>query len=137
MEAIALQLSAGSSMVMVGLIWFVQVVHYPLMAQVGDGESVAYAARHQARTTLVVAPTMFVEIGASIVVALLVGGLGWLALALVLAVWGSTFFVQVPLHAKLSEGFDASVHRRLVASNWIRTALWSTKGLLSMWMLTG
>jgi hypothetical protein len=137
MESIALQLSAGSSMVMVGLIWFVQVVHYPLMAQVGTKESVAYAARHQSRTTLVVAPTMFVELGASIAVAVLLGGLGWLALALVGAVWASTFFVQVPLHARLSEGFDASVHCRLVATNWFRTALWTAKGLLSMWMLTG
>jgi hypothetical protein len=37
---------SAATLFLVGLIWFVQVVHYPLLAQVGTGEFVAYAASH-------------------------------------------------------------------------------------------
>ncbi|MEY4607349.1 MAG: hypothetical protein RLY45_2109, partial [Actinomycetota bacterium] len=36
-----------ATMFMVGLIWFVQVVHYPLMAAVGEQQFVAYEDRHR------------------------------------------------------------------------------------------
>ena len=51
-----------STLVMVGVIWTVQVVHYPLFAGVGaDGWS-AYEAAHQSRITLVVGPLMVAEL---------------------------------------------------------------------------
>jgi hypothetical protein len=37
--------------------------------------------------------------------------------------------LQVPLHQKLSSGFDAAVHRRLVATNWWRTVGWTLRGV--------
>jgi hypothetical protein len=46
---------------MTGLIWFVQVVHYPLMAAVGSPGFAAYEAAHSRRTTWVVAPVMLAE----------------------------------------------------------------------------
>jgi len=57
------------------------------------------------------------------------------ALGLLAIVWASTAFVQVPCHEKLSDGFDAAVHGRLVLSNWIRTVCWTARGLLVTWML--
>jgi hypothetical protein len=38
--------------------------------------------------------------------------------------------LQVPAHGVLAEGFDADAHRRLVASNWIRTIAWTARSLL-------
>ena len=49
---------------------------------------------------------------------------------LLAAIWVTTALVQVPLHRRLSEGYDASSGRRLVTTNWLRTALWSGRGLL-------
>ena len=46
---------------MAGLIWFVQVVHYPLFAGVGRDGFAAYEARHTRRTSWVVGPFMAVE----------------------------------------------------------------------------
>jgi hypothetical protein len=54
----------------------------------------------------------------------------WSGLALVGLLWLSTFFVQVPLHARLARGFDAHLHGRLVASSWIRTGAWSARAAL-------
>jgi len=117
---------------MTGVIWFVQIVHYPLMAgwphdRFGDWESL-----HRGRTERVVMPVMLVEGAAA--AALLVrrprrvpAWLPWLAAALLAGVWASTFLLQVPCHARLALGWDEQVHARLVATNWIRTLLWTAR----------
>ena len=113
-----------------GLIWFVQLVHYPLFEQVtaGFGE---YHHRHMQRTGWVVIPPMFVELGTAVSLPFLVGpdlraaSIGGVVLLGV--VWLATFVLQVPLHRRLSRGFDAATHRRLVVTNWARTALWSAR----------
>ncbi len=56
-------------------------------------------------------------------------------LLLLVTIWLSTFFVQVPCHRALERGFDARVHRRLVSSNWIRTAGWSLRAAVALWLL--
>jgi len=58
--------------------------------------------------------------------------LGFLALGLI---WVSTWRLQVPIHRKLAAGFDAGAHRRLVSTNWLRTALWSLRSLLVLAMI--
>jgi hypothetical protein len=58
-----------------------------------------------------------------------------LGVALLVVIWLSTSLLQVPRHRELVSGFDASAHRRLVASNWIRTTAWSLRGALVLWML--
>ena len=129
-----------STWYMVGLIWMVQIVHYPLFAKVGSEQFVGYQISHQSLTTLVVGPPMLVEI---VTAAWLLwarppavdGWLAYAAFALLIVVWGSTMFIQVPCHEKLTSGFDAAVHSRLVVSNWIRTVGWTGRGLLVTWML--
>ena len=51
-----------STWYMVGLIWMVQIVHYPLFGKVGPDQFVGYQISHQSLTTLVVGPPMLVEI---------------------------------------------------------------------------
>lgn len=133
---------AIASGAMCGLIWFVQVVHYPLFGRVvGDG-SKAYAAEHQRRTTLVVGPLMLVEIATAALIALsppdgVPALLAWAGVAAVMALWLSTALVQVPLHARLGrDGHDATVIARLVGTNWARTVLWTARAVLSVWMIT-
>lgn len=120
---------------MVGLIWFVQVVHYPLLARVGRGGFAGYEASHVRRTTWVVAPPMLVEAVLAVVLAVRppVGVpkvAAWVAFGLLGIIWLSTAFLQVPMHRRLAAGFDDDAHRRLVSLNWIRTTAWSVRGLL-------
>lgn len=124
---------------MTGVIWFVQVVHYPLFAAVDERSFRAYEERHTMRTTWVVLPPMVAELFLA----------GWLVArapadmygptiagaAMVVAIWLSTFCVQVPCHARLGAGFSARAWRLLVRSNWLRTALWSARLALATWML--
>lgn len=126
---------AASTWAMVGLIWFVQVVHYPLYDRVGGG-FVDYHRSHMSRTGPVVGTFMLAEAGTGVAVALHWSGppaawaLPWIGLALLAVAWLSTAALQVPAHGRLGAGFDARAHRRLVATNWIRTAAWSARGVL-------
>jgi hypothetical protein len=129
-----------STWYMVGLIWMVQVVHYPLFGKVGPDQYTAYQSSHQSLTTLVVGPPMLVEFLTAVLLvwfrpAGIPGWLVYVALILLAVVWASTAFVQVPCHEKLTAGFDAAVHSRLVVSNWIRTIAWTARGVLVTWML--
>ena len=115
--------NALTACAMTGVIWFVQLVHYPLFAAVGDTWP-AYHREHLRRVTWVVAPLMVVELGTS---ALLLGegALGVAGLALAASTWLFTFALAVPGHNALEATFDPAVARRLITAGWLRTAAWT------------
>jgi hypothetical protein len=132
MDAVPLMLLAhlASTLFLVGAIWTVQVVHYPLMALVGEDRFVAYEAAHSPRMAAVVMVPWTVQ-GVTT---------GWLLLArpegvplplIVAAAIAAavpvivTVAASVPAHVRLGGGFDAAAHRRLVRTNWIRTVAWT------------
>lgn len=125
----------ASTWAMVGLIWFVQIVHYPMFDRVGEAGFQTYEQIHQRLTTWVVAPLMLAEL---ITAGLLLwfrpvgvpNWLLWMGAGLVVVNWASTAFIQVPLHTKLLEGFDQASYERLISTNWIRTIAWSLRGLI-------
>lgn len=131
---------AGATLIMLGVIWVIQVVHYPLFAGVGTEGFADYEGAHTRRITWVVMPTMLVELGTAAILAVgplepLDRTLAWVGLGLVALVWASTALLQVPLHGRLSRGFDPKAHAQLVATNWIRTAAWSARGVLALALL--
>ncbi|MEL6717374.1 MAG: hypothetical protein AAFO82_21665 [Bacteroidota bacterium] len=124
---------------MTGLIWMVQIVHYPLMDGVGIDLFTSYEARHAQSISLIVLPMMLIELGTAVLLAFNPASFSsqwlWIALILLLGIWLSTFFIQVPLHSQLSNNFDAVAHQKLVNSNWIRTILWSLRSGILLWVL--
>ena len=139
MAELILLTKAFATLAMVGLIWFVQVVHYPLFAKVGNSCFSEYEQSHQRRTTLVVAPFMLIEAATAIaLMGFRPGGVSdvsvVLGVVLVGAIWLSTAFLQVPTHNRLSKSFSPLTHRTLVVSNWLRTTAWSARGFLVIWM---
>lgn len=131
----------GATFAMIGLIWFVQIVHYPLMAKVGQDRFVAYEQAHTARTTWIVAPLMLVELITAIAIVPLAEKIGVnkpiaiTGVALLAIAWISTFAVQVPAHKMLSRGFCPKTHARLVRTNWVRTISWTARGLVAVLIL--
>lgn len=133
---LVLTLHLAATAAMTGLIWFVQVVHYPLMSQVGGDVFMAYERAHVRLTGGVVGPFMLLEAACAVVLILpgvLEGRMlsaAWAGLALLLVVWVATALASVPMHARLEQGFDAAAHAWLVRGNWIRTIAWSARLLL-------
>lgn len=143
----ALLLQLGTTLPLVGLIWFVQLVAYPLFAIVGAAEFADYHAAHSRWITWVVGPLMLGELAgvvASLALATLQPSgasasreLAWLGGALLAGIWVVTFFASVPQHATLSRGFDSHAHELLVTTNWLRTLGWTARGALVLWALRG
>lgn len=135
-----LLLHFAATLFMTGLVWFVQVVHYPLLHRVGGTVFTRYETEHSRRTSPVVAPMMLFELGSGVWLALAppaaVDSLLLLVNAALLAViWGSTVVLQKPLHRDLEQGFAADSVDRLVLTNWIRTAAWSFRAVLLLFIL--
>ena len=138
---LVLVLHVATTMFLVGLIWMVQIVHYPLFVEVGSNSFLAYHQRHIQLTTWVVAPLMVLELATGLML--------WFrapfhpfwilnTVGLVL-IWGSTALWQVPLHNQLplTEGAERiDLINKLVASNWLRTIVWSLRGVFLVgWLL--
>jgi uncharacterized membrane protein len=125
---------------MTGVIWIVQILHYPLFNMVGRENFAAYEAAHSNLITLVVMPAMLLELILTAMIffappAIIPSSLNWLNTMLLGVVWFSTAFLQVPQHAILSSGFDEKAYRMLVKSNWIRTVAWSARAVIAIVMV--
>ena len=138
MEKLLLLLNIASTLFLTGVIWVTQLVQYPFFAHVNPASFTKYHDDYRFRITPVVAPPMLVELLTSIFFVFypprnIDPNLVLIALVLTLIVWGSTFFLQVPLHEKLAAGFDRRAHALLVRTNWLRTAAWSLRSLLVLY----
>lgn len=122
----------ASAFIMTGIIWFVQIVHYPMLAQLPRENFPALEREHCDRTGFIVAPPMLME---AFTLAWLVfdgidSPLFLFTAALLGVIWISTFTIQVPCHRTLLRGWNESTHRRLVFTNWIRTIAWTLRSLI-------
>jgi hypothetical protein len=140
MGDVVLLLNLVSTFTMVGVIWFVQVVHYPLLAVVPVESASVVAVDHQRRTGWVVMIPMTVEGFTTLgLLKWVPEGVAWwvpwlngvfLAVAL-----GCTVLLSVPRHARMAARPDASVGRELVLTNWPRTIAWTARGVVVALML--
>ena len=140
LDAAIVLANATATWFLAGLIWTIQVVHYPLFDRVGRAGFVSYETAHAQLITMVVGPAMLVEIlAATAMVALrpkaVPAWAAWTGLVLVGVIWASTAFIQVPMHNVLGRGFDADAHAHLVGTNWIRTIVWSARAALLAWCI--
>lgn len=128
---------------MVGMIWTIHLVHYPLFAEVGQESYVRFQAEHVER----IGPLLFVpwltegltvlallwfvtarrrrDIAAPVLV-------GAVAMAVVLIISG---FWSAPAHGDLADGFDAVVHDRLMTANLVRALAWTVRGFCAAWIM--
>jgi hypothetical protein len=134
---VLLALHALATIMMAGLIWFVQVVHYPLFGFIDARDFVRYEQEHTRRVTWIVAPLMGLEALTATALVFLADSVAPRALAvaglsLIAVIWASTALLQVPCHRRLSAGFDPLTARRLVTTNWLRTLAWTARAGLAI-----
>ena len=118
-----------------GIIWLIQVVHYPSFRYVDPKKLCSFHKMHTSSITPIVAPLMVAELGLTLYDVYDKGDhTSWIYLLLVGMIWLSTFLIQVPSHNKLAHKWNEKEVMKLITSNWIRTILWSIK-LVSMVLL--
>lgn len=133
----------AATLFMVGLIWTIHYVHYPLFANVGESTYASFQASHVGRIgKLLFVPWLTEGITLIGVLALaFLGGhkalrvpavINGAAMAVVLVISG---FWSAPAHGKLADGFDASVHDQLMTANLIRTLAWTVCGICAVWLV--
>jgi hypothetical protein len=126
---------------MTGLIWLVQLVHYPTYRFIEEKEFAKFQKFHVRTITFIVGPVMMLELF-SISLLLGIGLLTseetlmikiteiWIQFILTFVIWISTVIFSIPLHHLLEQKKDLTIIRRLVLTNWPRTIFWSIKSVL-------
>ncbi len=138
---------------MTGLIWLIQIVHYPAFSFVDEKVFSAFTSFHGNRITPIVLPAMALELVSALFLCWVGLGLDsgeltsvfagrftffWLTVNLlgVVLIWLSTFLASVPAHNQLASEKNPDAIRWLVASNWARTCMWSLRSFglgLGLW----
>ncbi|WP_263381793.1 hypothetical protein [Granulicella arctica] len=133
-----------TTLFMTGLIWFVQIVHYPLFAEIGPYQLTRYENLHATRTSWVVFPPMLIELLTTFAAlypplrpAFLTSHQAIALAALILIIWITTAIGHVPLHTKIghseairSRQSDVPLISLLVRLNWLRTLAWTTRTII-------
>ena len=133
-------INLASTWFMVGLIWIIQIVHYPLFRNVGPEEFKTFHLSHKILISPLVGSVMIFELVTSLILLFQTpkGVPNWtvvISIILLTGIWSSTLILQVPYHEKLGSGFDNEIHNLLVKTNWIRTVCWSLRGVFVLLML--
>jgi hypothetical protein len=135
-----------ATLFLTGLVWFLQVVHLPLFFSIGPSEFARYVTRHRRRNTLLMAGPMLAEMYTAIRLwwdkpgsdnAASQSGKLFVALALLAIVWIVTFAWHMPQYGRLGRGDDDKVIHGLIVSNWIRTACWTGRSAIMLWIAAG
>ncbi len=134
-----------ATLLMTGVIWVIQLVHYPMFSGLDARQFKTWQGFHCRRISIIVAPLMLTELCTAMVLFPPLGfesytrnvpsWFSWSALPLVVVLWGSTCFIQSPTHAQLEKGFSEDQIERLVRWNWIRTLVWSLRTAACMILL--
>ena len=125
--------------VMVGVIWIIQLVHYPSFHFIELKQYTTFQRFHMSRISYVVIPAMLTELFTLILIVISMDQIDTLVLAsaiLLIFIWLITAVFFSGVHQKLTLGYDQTVVDKLVKLNWGRTLLWTLRLLfISIYML--
>ena len=124
---------------MVGLIWTIHIVHYPLFALVNEPYR-PFQEAHMSRITGLLVVPWGAETLASIALLLVAGAglqrnLAIAGLVLLVVIVLVTGLGAAPIHGQLVDSFDADLHQRLMRVDLVRSLLWTVRLVLAAWMV--
>ena len=118
-----------------GLIWTIQLVHYPSFLWIDHLSFTHFSDFHSSQITKIVFPAMLLELCTATILfftPLLKEISLFLTTNLIflLLIWASTFFLSMPCHKQLQIQRDPKKIEKLIRTNWPRTILWSLRSLI-------
>lgn len=119
-----------SSIFLCGLIWVIQLVHYPSFRFIDSSQFVRFENFHCRRISMIVAPMMLLEVFSAAGLFYFEQSFFWsIHMIGLFFIWASTFFIQSKLHSNLLKSMNVKTIDFLILSNWFRTILWTLKAV--------
>ena len=116
---------------MTGIIWLIQLIHYPSFSFIDKNMYSTFQAFHMNRISFLVGPIMFLELFSGFYLLFFYSESNFFVINFILNILILTMTIIVfgTIHRKLIEGFKFSLFAKLISMNWIRTILWSMKSI--------
>lgn len=128
---VVLIINLCASLYLAGLIWTIQLVHYPGFNYISKKSFKDFHRMHTRGMGLIVAIPMIAELASSILLAIRFQSVFfYINLTLVILTWVCTGLLSVPKHRRLQHGKDKNVIKELILTNYSRTALWTIRSFL-------
>ena len=115
--------------ILVGIIIITQIISYPLFLKVSESSFADYYNTYKNRITIIVIPFMVTELLLTLYIYLYSPNNIFFQIStfILILIWLSTFFIQVPIHNKISIKLEHKMIGKLISTNWMRTFLWILK----------
>jgi len=118
------------SSIMTGVIWVIQIVHYPSFHFIEKELYTAFQKFHMNKISIIVIPIMLAELITGVMLlfdksskdSFLIT-----SLIILILIWALTGVFFSKVHSKLIFGYQELVVNQLVVMNWIRTLLWTLR----------
>jgi len=119
--------------IMTGVIWVIQIVHYPSFHFIEKELYTAFQKFHMNKISIIVMPIMLAELITGIMLFLDKSSKSpflTISIIILVLIWLITGVFFTKAHNELIAGYQELVVNQLVAMNWIRTLLWTLRLLL-------
>ena len=131
-ESFLLFLHIVSTSIMIGVIWVIQLVHYPSFYYIDRSRYELFQDFHMRNISWIVFPIMSVELitGILLIQPPIFGHsnkLFFISMILLALIWLLTATLFISIHKNLSKGFNKDIINKLVNLNWLRTILWTLR----------
>ena len=125
-----------STSLMVGVIWIIQLLHYPAFHFIDKANYSAFQDFHMNRVSYIVVPIMITELASGALVVLILPKFFLFNISMVILaiIWIITFLFFTKLHQSLTFGYNEASVNKLVRLNWFRTVLWTVRILILFMM---
>ena len=119
--------------IMTGVIWVIQIVHYPSFHFIEKELYTAFQKFHMNKISIIVIPIMLAELITGMMLFLdksYKSPLLIISVIILVLIWLTTGVFFTKAHNELITGYQQAVVNQLVVMNWIRTSLWTLRLLL-------
>ena len=119
--------------IMTGVIWIIQIVHYPSFHFIEKELYTAFQKFHMNKISIIVIPIMLAELITGMMLFLDKSSKSpflIISIIILVLIWLITGVFFTKAHNELIAGYQELVVNQLVAMNWIRTLLWTLRLLL-------
>ena len=119
--------------IMTGVIWVIQIVHYPSFHFIEKELYTAFQKFHMNKISIIVIPIMLAELITGMMLFLDKSSKSpflIISFVILVLIWLITGVFFSKAHNELIAGYQELVVTQLVAMNWIRTLLWTLRLLL-------